>query len=457
MRLRAFIAIMASLFLLPLVASINVIGQTPNATWEGEYFDNPVLGSPALFTRTDSNIAFDWGLGSPGNGIPDNAFSVRWSTDTYFDAGTYRFWVLADDNIAVTIDFNREIINTFNTNEVNQLISRDVDLSAGTHHIQVDYREINDEAFAYLDFANLDENPTGPDFAVPINPPANGAWTAQYYNNPSLAGTPVIVRGEANPGGDWGTGSPAPSIPADNWSARWTSTLSLNGGDYQITAYADDGVRVYVDGILLINEWHIASGEHYVVDRTLVNGNHTITLEYYEAAGLAFVDFNIAQQSPPMIGTTATVTVSQLNVRETPSVSGGNILTRVNYGQTFSALARTQDNQWIQINANGVIGWVDGEFVIVSNINSLPITDGVSQPTGYIVTATPYTVNIRTGPGTQYDDIGNIPAYDTAQVIGRNANATWWQINYNGVIGWSSAEYARLQSGANISQIPITG
>ncbi|MEQ8671970.1 MAG: PA14 domain-containing protein [Aggregatilineales bacterium] len=457
MRLKRLLVALSLLLLLPLFASFSVSAQTPNPTWNGQYFDNAFLGGDPVFTRTDGDIAFDWGLGSPGSGIPENEFSARWSTDTYFQAGTYRFWILADDNMSVTIDFNRTIINTFETNEVDRLISRDVELSAGTHHIQVDYREVNDVAFAYVDFANLAQNPTGPDFSRPINPPPTGAWTAQYFNNRDLAGSPVLVRGEAQAGGNWGASAPSPSVPADNFSARWTSTLSLNGGEYLLRAYADDGIRVFVDGILVINEWHIASGQEYTVNRTLSNGNHTITVEYFEAGGRAFAEFDITQTSPPVVGNTAVVIVSNLNVRETPTISSGNIIARVSFGQTLPALARTQDNLWIQVNANGVIGWVDARFVSVSNINALPITDGVSQPTGYIVLATPFTVNIRTGPGTQFDDIGNLPVGDIAQVIGRNANATWWQINYNGVIGWSSAEYAILQSGANLSQIPITG
>jgi len=444
--------------LLLLTTAITTTAQTPNAVWTGEYYNNAALSGALEFSRTDRDISFDWGFSSPGNGLTNNEFSVRWSTDAYFEAGTYRFWALADDNIRITVDYSNTIIDTFATNLVDEVVSADVALNAGVHHIEVDYREVNSQAFAYVDFANLANNPTGPNFLPPVTPPANGAWTANYYANPDLLGSPTIVRGEMQPGGDWGSGSPFPAIPNDNWSARWTANLNLEGGEYRIRAVVDDGIRVYVDGAVVLNEWHPAAREEYVVTRAFGAGNHTFTVEYYEATAGAYLDFNLEQVSEPDGTTRATVTTGRLNVRATPDPIAGDILTQVINGQRFTALARTPDNSWIRINANGVIGWVNASYVYVPDIFSLPVvgssTDG-TQPTDYIVTATPYTVNIRTGPGTEYADIGNLPEGDTAQVIGRNANTTWWQINYDGITGWVVARYARIEAGADLSQIPV--
>jgi hypothetical protein len=41
--------------------------------------------------------------------------------------------------------------------------------------------------------------------------------------------------------------------------------------------------------------------------------------------------------------------------------------------------------------------------------------------------------------------------------VGRTADNRWWQVNYNGIVGWSAAEFAIIQQGANISSIPVTG
>jgi uncharacterized protein YraI len=81
------------------------------------------------------------------------------------------------------------------------------------------------------------------------------------------------------------------------------------------------------------------------------------------------------------------------------------------------------------------------------------------QPTstGYVVTATPYTVNIRSGPGTQNSILAKLPLGATAVIVGRNSSSQWWQVNYNGIVGWVSATFAVIQTGANVSAIPVTG
>src|SRR5690606_3228897 len=193
-----------------------------NVIWNAEYYNNPNLqGSPAV-RRQDQAIAFDWGHGSPASGINADNFSARWGTDVYLPAGTYRFFALADDEVRVIVDFQfHPLIDTFGQGKVNQLVWADITLAAGLHHIQVDYREQGGTAFVFVSFANAANNPQ-PNFPalnlpVPVTP---GQWTAQYFANRDLAGSPTLIQSESQVTRDWGEGSPAPSIPGDNWSAR---------------------------------------------------------------------------------------------------------------------------------------------------------------------------------------------------------------------------------------------
>jgi hypothetical protein len=80
------------------------------------------------------------------------------------------------------------------------------------------------------------------------------AWQVSYWNNKSLSGTPVVQTSEGDLNWDWGQGAPA-NVPADGFSARWTKYIDSTAGSYRFTATADDGIRVYVDNTLLINQW----------------------------------------------------------------------------------------------------------------------------------------------------------------------------------------------------------
>jgi hypothetical protein len=55
--------------------------------------------------------------------------------------------------------------------------------------------------------------------------------------------------------------------------------------------FADDGVRLWVDGQLLINEWHDGRSEYRSPLTFLTTGNHDLVIEYYEASGEAEIRF----------------------------------------------------------------------------------------------------------------------------------------------------------------------
>lgn len=278
--------------------------------------------------------------------------------------------------------------------------------------------------------------------------------------------------------------SPAVFIPNDHWSATWTRNIRLRQGTYRVTASADDGLRVFINDIAVIDEWHISSGQTYVAEISLPEGVHFFRVEYFELGGLAYLDLNVdrigaAGNNPTPAPDTsfATVITGQTGVHSQPGGVSGLVLTEIHYGDQYPALGINPARTWIQINVNGIIGWVDRATVYLTNINSLPVIQDSVPPTltpafitsipptfapptavttSYTVTATPYAVNVRSGPGTQFDELATMQAGSTARVIGRNASGTWWQVNYSGIVGWVSSIYAVIEPGANIDAIPIT-
>jgi len=48
-------------------------------------------------------------------------------------------------------------------------------------------------------------------------------------------------------------------------------------------------------------------------------------------------------------------------------------------------------------------------------------------------------VNLRTGPGTNYDRVGVLPQGESLEVVGRNADASWWQVTTLDGLRWIAA------------------
>ncbi len=145
-------------------------------------------------------------------------------------------------------------------------------------------------------------NPTPTPTPV-INPtptpiPAAG-YQAKYWNTPGAgsapsipATQPTLTRTDAAIDFDWGAGSPDPIINNDHFVAVWTKTDVFEAATYKFTASADDGVRVYVDNLLIIDKWIDQPTTTYSADQVLTAGNHDIKVEYYENTGGATAKFS---------------------------------------------------------------------------------------------------------------------------------------------------------------------
>jgi beta-glucosidase len=106
----------------------------------------------------------------------------------------------------------------------------------------------------------------------------------EYFNNKDLQGEPVATRLDADVNFDWFTNSPFPQVPVDNFSVRWTGQLVPNvSGTYQLGARADDGVRVYLEDKLLVDNWRDGSAKTVTWPVELEAGRvYKIRIEYYD-------------------------------------------------------------------------------------------------------------------------------------------------------------------------------
>ena len=259
-------------FLIFVLAALPAPALADSTGWKGEYFNNISLSGVPTWTRTDSSINFNWGDGSPDSRLPADEFSVRWTRSVTFDGGRYRFNVEADDGIRVYLD-NALILDQWH-DQAATVYSVDRLLTAGAHSLRVEYYERSSGALARFWWEHV-----GDEMAV--------GWRGEYFANMQLAGAPTLVRNDPAVDFDWGNGSPDAMIPVNGFSARWTRTLPFTAGRYRFVVSADDGVRLYVDGMLLINQWRDQAISTFSADWDMSAGNHAIVMEYYENTGYA--------------------------------------------------------------------------------------------------------------------------------------------------------------------------
>ncbi|MGQ9873070.1 PA14 domain-containing protein [Leptodesmis sp.] len=85
----------------------------------------------------------------------------------------------------------------------------------------------------------------------------------------------------------WQAGAPSSSLPSDNFSVRWTGQVQPKYSEtYTFYTNSDDGIKLWVNGIPLIDNWlpHEATENSGTI--TLNAGQlYTIQLEYYDLVG----------------------------------------------------------------------------------------------------------------------------------------------------------------------------
>jgi hypothetical protein len=116
-------------------------------------------------------------------------------------------------------------------------------------------------------------------------------WRGEYWDNPSLNGSPVLVRNDAAIVFDWGSGSPADGIPVDYFSARWSRSQYFEEGVYRFFLEVDDGARLTINGVRILDEWREGSPRTVFVDFALSAGIHQVQIDYYEQTERAVIRF----------------------------------------------------------------------------------------------------------------------------------------------------------------------
>ena len=256
-----------------------------------EYYNNASLTGSPTFIRLENSVNQSWGAGGLGNGVGSDNFSVRWTGTQYFQGGLYNLVSQADDGIRIFVD-GVKVIDKW----VDQPYLRNdayVQIAPGEHQVVVEYFDHGGNAINNLRWERLTPLNDWRTGVLPIN-----TFQAEYFNNPSLSQIPTYRTIEDRIYHEWGDGGPGNGVGNDNFSARWNGLFNFASGNYLFRAIADDGVRVWIDGQLLINAWKDQGSTTYGVNRFLSEGLHRIKVEYYENGGGATANVWWEQSTP---------------------------------------------------------------------------------------------------------------------------------------------------------------
>ena len=272
------------------------------------YYDNrDFTGTRAQ--RLDAQIMFDWGGVRPDPAIEPNNFSVRWTGQVRTErAGEYQFHVTGDDGVRLWVD-GELIVDGWGEHPATEYTGS-VTLEADRkYEIRLDYFQGGGGAVAELRWTT----PGGERKLIPtanlypdlpeVDEPGTGL-PATYFDSYTAGGPviPLLERTDAAVSFDWTGVAPDPSMEAVTFAARWEGRLRADHAEtYTVHVTSDDGVRLWLDGELVVDDWNDHPLTTHTVDVALdANTFADVRLEYYQNGGGAGIDLSWESASTPL-------------------------------------------------------------------------------------------------------------------------------------------------------------
>ena len=283
---------------------------------KGEYFDNSDLSNLKV-TRIDPQVNFDWGLKPPDPSIGQDTFSVRWTgqVEARFSE-LYQFYTFTDDGVRLWIN-GQLIINQWIDQKKENIGS--ITLLAGQrYNIQMEFYEAAGGATARLSWSSPSQPkqiippsqlysssttapPPAPSVSSvpPASPGSGNGLKGEYFDNSDLSNLKV-TRIDPQVNFDWGVKSPDPLVAPDSFSVRWSGQVQARFSEvYKFYAFTDDGVRLWINGQLIVNQW-IDQKKENIGSITLIAGQrYSIKMEFYEDGGGATAKLSWSSPSQP--------------------------------------------------------------------------------------------------------------------------------------------------------------
>ncbi len=379
----------------------------------GTYYNNKNLTGGVAGTRVDTSIDFDWTSGATGVGSQgaDN-FSIRWSGNFRAPStGNYQFQTQSDDGVRLWIN-NVLVIDNWNDHSVATDTTGNISLVAGqSYPVKLEFYENGGVATIRLLWklptsssfsAITTESEPNPDTSASCTISCNsglfGGAVGKYYNNINLSGT-AVSRNDGAIAFDWGSSAPGVSgIGADNFSVRWDASLKVSTtGNYQFETITDDGVRLYVNNQLLIDNWTYHSQTSNTSSAIALTAGvyYPVRMEFFEGTGSAVAILNWKLASASSYGALNACPAVLSNYGISHSGTGitcaGEPITITAYDSTGSAVNPTAGTQLTLSTSPATGTWVGG--------NTYSFTGTESSFIKYLQQTSASTLNINVTDG----------------------------------------------------------
>ncbi|MDE2859290.1 MAG: SH3 domain-containing protein [Chloroflexota bacterium] len=193
-----------------------------------------------------------------------------------------------------------------------------------------------------------------------------------------------------------------------------------------------------------------SGGLWYQVDSPLASGwvNSSYTIPRGAFSGIPRIGRptdqpTVAPGTPHLV-----VNTGYLNVRSGPGI-GHSIIMTVAGGAELPVISIGSDNLWYQVNSPAGPGWVNSYYTVTrGSFASLrqprpldnPATPTLSGPTPRAVVNT-HRLNIRTGPGANYDIITSVPGGSHLAVLGLSRGRGWYLVEGSFGQGWLNNDF----------------
>jgi PA14 domain len=301
-------AVVATMFLPSEGAASGEAGQlvyyreyatTPNPATglSATYFDNLDFTGSTL-VRTDPQVDFDFGTSAPSPNLGPDQFAVRWCGQVLADrTETYTFYTQTDDGARLWVN-GVQLVDDWTDHGIVEN-SGSIPLVAGRKYdIRMEYYDNGANGFAKL----LWSSPGTPKAVIPADhlfPPNNGL-TGNYFAGIALNGA-ARTRPDPSVNFNWGPGFADPNVGRDLFSVRWTGRVRPQFNEtYRFYTNSDDGVRLWVNNVQLINNWtDHGPTENSGTIALRAGRQYDLRMEYYERGGGALVQLFWSSPSVP--------------------------------------------------------------------------------------------------------------------------------------------------------------